>query len=341
MAAKLVDELITEGAIKLKKGKIFDVALQPFPDSFNYDEYVEGMLLCVAIGDALGYPTESHLPNSRWETHGGDIVAYNSGRQRDKKKEEAIGGPSDDTQMTYWTLAQMIEDKGCLNFENIAKCFLQSKIFGIGQAVREATSKLRYDTHWTQSGAKSAGNGSLMRMAPVILPNLKVGGSQIWSDVVLLGLMTHNDPVSMASCIAFVYMAWQALSMESPPPPNWYLETFLKVAEDLEPQDSSYKPRGGKWTSYSGTLCGYVKLVIAEACKQNWDTRQACNNWFSGAYLLETVPCVLYILMKHGSDLKTAIIRSVNDTKDNDTVAAIVGMVLGALHGKSKIPELW
>ena len=34
-------------------------------------------------------------------------------------------------------------------------------------------------------------------------------------------------------------------------------------------------------------------------------------------------------------------VRAVNDTKDNDTVAAIVGAAVGALHGKSGLPERW
>ena len=34
-------------------------------------------------------------------------------------------------------------------------------------------------------------------------------------------------------------------------------------------------------------------------------------------------------------------IRAVNDTKDNDTVAAIVGAAVGALHGKAALPGRW
>ena len=30
-----------------------------------------------------------------------------------------------------------------------------------------------------------------------------------------------------------------------------------------------------------------------------------------------------------------------NDTKDNDTVAAIVGAAVGALHGKEALPKRW
>jgi ADP-ribosyl-[dinitrogen reductase] hydrolase len=40
-------------------------------------------------------------------------------------------------------------------------------------------------------------------------------------------------------------------------------------------------------------------------------------------------------------DPEAAIARAVNDTKDNDTVAAIVGAAVGALHGASALPERW
>jgi len=60
-----------------------------------------------------------------------------------------------------------------------------------------------------------------------------------------------------------------------------------------------------------------------------------------GAFLLETVPSVIYILMRHGNDPEESIVRAVNDTKDNDTIAAIVGAAVGALHGKKAIPERW
>lgn len=68
---------------------------------------------------------------------------------------------------------------------------------------------------------------------------------------------------------------------------------------------------------------------------------EACISWYSGAYLLETLPSVIFILMKHGHNLEEAIIRAVNDTKDNDTIGAIVGAAVGALHGKRAIPERW
>jgi ADP-ribosylglycohydrolase len=47
----------------------------------------------------------------------------------------------------------------------------------------------------------------------------------------------------------------------------------------------------------------------------------------------------MYILMKYRDDPEQAIVRAVNDTRDNDTIAAIVGAAMGALHGKKGIPQ--
>jgi ADP-ribosylglycohydrolase len=45
--------------------------------------------------------------------------------------------------------------------------------------------------------------------------------------------------------------------------------------------------------------------------------------------------------MRYSRDPEEVIIRAVNDPHDNDTVAAIVGAAVGALHGKSALPSRW
>ena len=92
---------------------------------------------------------------------------------------------------------------------------------------------------------------------------------------------------------------------------------------------------------YKGPIWKFVHEKVGAAYKRNLSVVEACNSWYSAAFLLETVPSVIYILMKHGRDLEEAIVRAVNDTKDNDTIGAIVGAAVGALHGKRAIPERW
>ncbi len=45
--------------------------------------------------------------------------------------------------------------------------------------------------------------------------------------------------------------------------------------------------------------------------------------------------------MHHADDPEEAIVQAVNHTRDNDTVAAIVGAAVGALHGESALPQRW
>ena len=75
--------------------------------------------------------------------------------------------------------------------------------------------------------------------------------------------------------------------------------------------------------------------------KRKLTVEEACNAWGSGALLFETVPSVLYILAIHAHDPEEAIIRAVNDTKDNDSIASIVGAAVGALHGLDSVPARW
>ena len=95
-----------------------------------------------------------------------------------------------------------------------------------------------------------------------------------------------------------------------------------------------YTPRGGAFTDYRGPIWKFVQEKVGAAYKRKLSAVEACNSWYSAAFLMETVPSVIYILMKHGRDLEEAIVRAVNDTRDNDTIAAIVGAAVGALHGK-------
>lgn len=179
-----------------------------------------------------------------------------------------------------------------------------------------------------------------MRIAPLLIPHLKTGTAELWADTALSAMLTHNDSASLAACLAFVNMLQQLLRMASPPHPSWWLETFVTVAGELE-IDANYRPQAPKLKGFQGTLSTFVAQEVTKAYERNLSVLEACNSWFSGAYLLETVPSVIFICMNHGANFEEGLARAVNDTKDNDTIAAIVGAALGALHGKHRIPQRW
>jgi ADP-ribosyl-[dinitrogen reductase] hydrolase len=187
------------------------------------------------------------------------------------------------------------------------------------------------------SGPESAGNGALMRIAPMLIPHLRTGTADLWGDTAVSAMITHNDSASSAACVAFVRMLWDLLQMERPPESQWWLRGYVETAGTLE-TGKVYQARGGQFSSYEGPVWRFVEEFLSPAYHDAVSTRDACNAWHSGAYLLETVPSVIYILMCHGDRPEEAIVRAVNDTWDNDTIAAIVGAAIGALHGKEALP---
>lgn len=179
-----------------------------------------------------------------------------------------------------------------------------------------------------------------MRIAPVLIPHVASPSKALWADTALCAMLTHNNRASIASCLSFVRLLWVLLDLEEAPRGEWWVEEFCATMTPLE-GDASYETRHPELKRYRGPVGVYASQVVNGALSKDLDVLDACDRWHSGAYLLETVPTVLYILARHGDDPVEAIVRAVNDTKDNDTIAAIVGAAVGALHGKQAFPERW
>ena len=307
-------------------GRTFSEMPRQLPASFDFAR-IEGMMLGLAIGDALGNTSEACLPSRRHKEHG-EIRDYLKDR----------GYPSDDSQLAFWTLEQLIADRGFVP-ERVLGRFSKGEIFGIGRTVQAALAALGAGSSWQHCGQPSAANGALMRIAPLLIPHLHTQSPDLWTDTALSAMITHNDSAAIASAVAFVALLWELLAMDAPTAPEWWLSRFAAALRDLECRD--YKPRSPNLAHFQGPLWKFLELELPTAYAKKLPVLEACNRWYSGAYLLETVPCVLYTLMRHGNDPGEAIVRAVNDARDNDTVAAIVGAAVGALHGRAGLPHRW
>lgn len=298
---------------------------------------VAGMLVGLAIGDSLGNTSESSLPADRRAAHG-EIRDYLPNRHACN---ERVGLPSDDTQLAFRTLEHLLENAGKLDPARLADKLASGRIFGLGSTVRSFLSARREGGHWLEAAQESAGNGALMRIAPVLLPHLSAPGPGLWRDAVIASAVTHNDFASNASCAAFVAVLLEALGVTPPVPRMFWLERFVEVAGALEGRAQRYEPRAPRYAGRRVSLADFTREVVAEALRARLPAVDACNAWYSGAFLLETVPSVLYILERHGNEPEEAIVRAVNDTRDNDTIGAIVGAAVGALHGLDALPRRW
>lgn len=294
---------------------------------------VEGMLLGLAIGDGLGNTTEGRPPHVRRKEHG-EIRDYLPNRRAGDKR---VGVPSDDTQLAF-RLAEGLVDHGKVHATDLLDRFAATSVTGIGGTVHAAINAWKGGGAWPECGQPSAGSGALTRIAPVVLPHLEGGGTALWRDTLVATAVTHNDPMALGVNVAYVDLLHTLLHADGPPEPAWILNRWSAVVRPFEP-DLVYAPRGA--ACVQAPTWRAAQVDVRRAIEGGLPTLTALGRWQSGAYLLETVPSVLLLLARYADDPEQAVIRAVNDTKDNDSIAAIVGAAMGALYGTSAWPRRW
>ena len=217
----LLRKLFAEKLIALENAAFLASSPSPMPVDFDFDR-IEGMLLGLAVGDSLGNTSESMNPVTRYDLYG-EIRDY---LPNNHANSSAIGLPSDDTQMSFWTLEQLLDDGGLVPV-NLADRFSRQIIYGMGSTVREFLRAYKdRHKHWYEAGQASAGNGALMRIAPILLPHLKQPSPALWSDAAIAGMLTHNDRASNTCCVAFTHVLWECLRLKETPEPLWWIDTF-------------------------------------------------------------------------------------------------------------------
>lgn len=327
--------LARSGRIKVHWHDWLGVAPKPIPSDIALADKVEGMMLGLAIGDALGNTSESRNPGHRRAVHGW-IEHYLPHRHAGGR---TVGLPSDDTQLAFRTLVHLTECER-LEPDLLGKRLAAGQIYGIGQATREWLERFSRGVSWHQSGSLSAGNGALMRIAPMLIPRLRDPNCDLWAETLMAAHLTHDDELSNLSCVAMVEALWRAVGTTGTVSQGWWLQPWLQVCDVLG-TGKTYQARNGHPEGFDGTISQMLRDHVEPALQKQLPVVEAGEIWHSGAYLLETVPTVVYILERFGNDPREAILQAVNHTRDNDTVAAIVGAAVGALHGASALPAAW
>jgi ADP-ribosyl-[dinitrogen reductase] hydrolase len=330
LAARVITEGYLPARSALLQGPTAGVSGPILPDRLR------GMLLGLAIGDALGNTSEGLTADERGALYG-EIRDYLPNPHAAGRR---VGLPSDDSQLAFWTLESLLECGG-LDPEDLSARFASRSIFGIGQTLQRFLRNRNSDASpWYRCGVESAGNGAVMRIAPIVLLHPDGPDAALWLDTALASIVTHRDASSVASCVAYADLLARLLRLSKPPEPDWVTDTFLATLRRVC-TDQPYRPRGGPFAAREGPFADHVAFLLDEARRLGWSTREACDAWQSGAYLLETVPSVLWILVNHLHEPEEAIVRAVSDTEDSDTIGALVGAAVGALHGEQALPQRW
>ena len=288
-----------------------------------------GVLLALACGDALGVPYEFAVP-----PRPGELAVMSGGGLGDF----APGEWSDDTSMAV-AIAEVAATGADLTSEDaldaIAAGFLRWFHDGppdIGiqtRAVLAASSRrlaggesgpaavMREEARdYARSHPRSAGNGALMRTAPVALAYL-ADRDRAAAAVRAVAALTHADPLAVESCVLWTEATRVAV-----------VEGRIDAAAglDLIAPESREMWRGRLADAASLPASGFTPNGFTVTALQ------AATAAITQTSTPATDPA------RHLQDALHAAVRIGDDT---DTVAAIAGGLLGARWGASAVPPQW
>ena len=294
-----------------------------------------GVLLASAAGDALGVPYEFDTPpdaDELAEMKGGGLGPF------------AQGEWSDDTSMAV-CIAEVAATGADLTTEEaldaIAEGFLRWAAgppadIGIQtSAVLRATQGrltggesgparvMREEaTAYASRNPRSAGNGALMRTAPVALAHLD-NRDHLARAARAVAALTHADPLAGDSCVLWCEAIRVAV-----------LEGRFDARAGLDLLPEARRGQWASWlddalTSAPGAFTGNGFTVTALQAAAAAITATPVPTLEPSA---RSFPCL------HLQDALHAAVRTGHDT---DTVAAIAGALLGARWGASAVPWRW
>jgi ADP-ribosylglycohydrolase len=227
---------------------------------------------------------------------------------------------SDDTVLSLAT-CRAIHDSGTVNPEAIAQEFLAEYgrgIAGLGSSTLKAFRDLKAGAHWSiagRTGEYAAGNGAAMRIAPLafFLDAEDSTDRRVVRDVCRI---THHNDEAYVGALAVV-CTMQTLCGGDPTDAKGVLDYVVTTLPDTKVRD-------------------VLRHVSRLAPIRNLQ-EVAAYTGVSG-YVAASVPLSIYIAAVH-DDATEAILGAVGCGGDTDTIASMVGQIMGA-KGHT-IPHDW
>jgi ADP-ribosyl-[dinitrogen reductase] hydrolase len=270
-----------------------------------------GALLGLATGDALGTTLEFKPPGTFAPLS--DVIGGGPFNLR-------AGEWTDDCSMALCLGESLVE---CSGFEPVDQMqrylrwwkdgYLSVKgyCFDIGLTVAAALGKYESTGHPFAGSTDpySAGNGSRMRLAPVVLAYRAMPGQALWYAGES-SRTTHGAPAAIDACKLYARMILAALngcSKEEILSQTLYLGSL--VPEIAEVSNGSYKHKNPPAIAGTG-------------------------------YVVKSLEAALWAFYRSSSFGKGALLAA-NLGDDADTTAAIFGQLAGAFYSASAIPEKW
>jgi ADP-ribosyl-[dinitrogen reductase] hydrolase len=281
-------------------------------------ERYRGSLLGLAVGDALGTTLEFKSPGTF-----------------EPVKDMVGGGPfhlkpgqwTDDTSMALCLAESLIERKGfdpVDQMERYVRWFREGHLsstgrcFDIGGTVRSALVQFErtHEPYCGSTDPRSAGNGSIMRLAPV--PLLYAGNPlEAIEKSAASSKTTHGALTAGDACR--------------------YLGALIVGAINGVPKEEllsdHYCPVPGYWKK--NPLAREINEIASGSFKQKNPPEIKGTG-----YVVKSLEAALRAFYKSDS-FKQGSLMAVNLGDDADTTGAVYGQLAGAFYGETRIPESW
>ena len=170
-----------------------------------------GALYGLAVGDALGMPTQS-LPRARIVADYGGLVAAFEPAPPDHPLAAGLpaGSVTDDTEQALLLARLLIEGGGRVDPAELARRLLawersmreRGSLDLLGPSTRRAIAELLAGADIDLAGRLGATNGAAMRIAPVGIATPGADLALLVDRVVEASLVTHNTGVALAGAAA-------------------------------------------------------------------------------------------------------------------------------------------
>ena len=281
-------------------------------------ERYRGALLGLAVGDAVGTTLEFRPPGSFLPIEdmlGGGPFLLKAGEW------------TDDTSMALCLAESLIEKRGFDAVDQMERYIRwfehghlssNGRVFDIGNTVRAALHQFRRtrEPFCGSSDPETAGNGSLMRLAPVPLFYSRKPAEAI-DQSGKSSRTTHGAKTAIDACR---YLA--AL-----------LVGAVNGASKGELLSNHYSPLTGYWQEHP------LALEIDEIAAGSFKSRKPPEIEGSG-YVVKTLEAALWAF-HHTDSFREGCLLAVNLGDDADTTGAVYGQLAGAFYGAEELPISW
>lgn len=300
-----------------------------------------GSILGLAIGDALGHPTEfiSNLGaiRARWPPNG--VTGFEpSGRH-------PAGTFTDDTQMAL-AVARALCRAGHRDLDTLMTVTGEEFVAwsrspennrAPGGTCLAGCRNLARGAPWREAGVRgSKGCGAAMRAAPVGLFHahdldalVRVSAAQ--------SALTHAHPTAVASGVAAAAPVAYALREGRLDGVFPFLRACLGRVTPALLIDVGCDPRLVQTIGLT-EMQGALDRAESQASQEAEDVCALLGGAWVGE---EAVAGALWCVLRAGGDFSGAVLRAANSSGDSDSIACIAGSIAGALGGVDAIPPVW